>query len=173
MLKISLQKRERVVVTGGSVILGLMVLYHVAQGPWNAYQKSINDIERAEQLLYQARLWHGVILEARSGEQAVLRRVQRRGPGFDLFSFLHRIVRQMELEDRYNLESRRGAAISPRLAAVQVTLEGVNMEELVDFLHAVHDADNLVVLQQLGKLQAAGDGVGLDCRMTFLSPKAH
>jgi hypothetical protein len=150
-----------------------MVAHQIAQGPWKAYQKSTADVQSAEQLLFQARLWHGAILEARSGEEALWRKARERGPGFDLFSFLHGLVRDMDLENRYNIQSLRRTGMSSQLAGVDMTLEGISLEELVDFLHAVDSSNNLVVLSNLRKLGTSADGVGLDCGMSFLPPKAR
>jgi hypothetical protein len=73
------------------------------------------------------------------------------------------------LADRMRLE-KRGAA-SQSVEVVNVSLQGVGLAELTDFLHAAYGGGRPVALQQLDFLRPARDGKGLDCSMTLMSPR--
>jgi hypothetical protein len=65
---------------------------------------------------------------------------------------------------------KRGAA-SQTLEVVSVSMTGVGLQELIDFLHAAYSADRPIAVQQLEYLRPARDAKGLDCSMTLMSPR--
>jgi hypothetical protein len=121
--------------------------------------------------------------QAKETEEARLRsqdelmaRIQQRKPNFDLWSFMNKLLTEGKLNERAVLENfrprteRRGE--SQDVAMVQLRLSGVSLKELVDLLHKVYASGDLVVMYKLEYLRPMADAKGLECNVTFLTPKA-
>ncbi len=169
-----LNKRERIMVSAGVACVIFVVFYHISQGPLQAYRDTQAEYEDAQYALAQAQMWKADILHARSTQEALERQLSARGRRFDLFTFFNSTLAEKGLLERANISNARagvGGIPSGDFAGVQLTLNGVSMEELIDFLHRVYASDNLILLSELAHLRPARDEQGLESQMTFFSPQ--
>ena len=166
-----LGRRERIVIGVGVGVLLLIGLIPILRGLNKKYDVSRSQLVQATNRLENARELRAVIDAERSGQNAIIEQIKKRPGNFDLYSFTSRCLRELELENRYNLENQRMPS-GGALEGVQLTLTGVSMEEVVDLLHKVYSSNNLIVLQRLQYLRPARDGKGLECLLTFMTPKA-
>lgn len=171
MAKIVLRKRERILLVGGTILLVLVAGYIGGRGPWAKYKASAATLGEARERLQQALAMRAAVLEARRSQEIIQTRMKERG-NFNLWGAVNGALRNAKLAERgADLQSKKGVA-SEKFAAVQLTLEGVSMEELVNLLYTIYSGNNLVVLHSLDKLTPAESGKGLTCQLTFISPKA-
>ena len=57
--------------------------------------------------------------------------------------------------------------LSARQPMVRVQLSGINLTELVSFLHIIYNNDDLVVLYKVDHIRAAQNKKGLECNLIF------
>ncbi len=170
MPTLSLQKREKIALALGGIGVALILAYYAAQGPIKTYKRSEQWLVGARESLGTALLWRDQILADRSGQEAIRKRLQERGR-FDLWTFVDRTIRDTELQEQAKLQT--SPMSSGNLAEVILVLNDVNLVGLVDLLHRIYDGDNLVILRKMDYLRVdRRDSQGLECRMTFLAPKA-
>lgn len=171
MAKMALQKRERVLLIGGTILVVLVAAYIFGKGPWEKYKASAATLAEARDRVKQVARMRDAVIEARQSEEVIQARLKERG-GFDLYTAIKDALRNAKLLDRGAELQTKKAATSDKFSAVQLNLEGVSMEELVGLLYAIYSANDLVVLRDLQKLTPAEDRKGLACQMTFISPKS-
>lgn len=171
MAKLNLGKRERIVVIVGIVSLSLMASSFLIKSARGAYSQAQNQLEAAKENLRHAKQLSATVKAEQRGHEAIKGKTNERPRGFSLFSFTTRTLTEVNLKERASLETDTRGTRS-NLEVVRLELGGVSMKELVDFLHRIYAADNLIVVQKLEHLKPASDGKGLDCQMTFIMPKA-
>ena len=174
MAGVQLQKRERIMVTVGVIAVVGALVYHITQGPLDAYQQVQEEYEEAQFSLSQAALWRSEIVQARSSHDAMAEYIESRGGDFNLLTFFNNTLSEHDLIERAEFSNARpgvGGVPSGDFEGVQLHLSGVSMEELIDFLHTVYDSGNLIVLSDLRYLRPADDEQGLDTEMTFFCPQ--
>jgi type II secretory pathway component PulM len=172
MAGMKLQDRERRMLIGGGIAGAAILVFLFGEGPLQAYRESEQKLEQARTRLKQAQAIHDSVVRKRE-EAAVLREKLANTTGFDLLTFVNDIVRRGGLSARASIDnSGRATAGSADLASVRVTLKGVSLAELVDFLHEIYGSGRLVVLHNLDQLEPAADQKGLDCDMIFVAPRA-
>lgn len=172
MAGMKLQDRERRTLIVGGIAAVLIVGYLVGEGPFRAYGESEEKLGQARDRLRQAQAIHQRVLKNRE-EQAILREQLRGTPGFDLLTFVNGAVREGGLAARASIDNTgRAVTGSNELTSVRVSLEGVSLSELIDFLHHIYASGNLVVLHNLDRLVPASDRKGLDCEMVLVAPRS-
>lgn len=167
------------IIAGAFVVFMVVFTYAV---PYKRYRDSERDVAGLRQRVSQLHL-------AKESEEARLRsqeelteRLKDRKPNFDLWSFMNTMLTETKLKERAVLENsklrsdRRGAlsgkGASEDVTAVQLKLSGVTLSELVELLHKIYAANSLVVMYKLDYLRPTNDNKGLECNITFLTPKA-
>lgn len=168
--RIQLQPRERRVIIIGVVSLVLIAAFQFGRGPWRAYQASFNELEMAQNRLDTARLWFQAVSGAQAEQYALVELINARSGYTSLQAYIDSAVRQHDLVRRSSYESRPLPG-NPSMESVTVSLRGVSMEELLDFLHSLYEGNPLLVLEQMNRMGPATGNQGLDCEMTFLSPR--
>ncbi len=176
MAKFAMQKREKMVVTVGAVVVAIIIFQWLLsdRGPFNAYNQSIRQVQAARGRLLDAQLIRDEALARRQSRQALQARLRERGT-FRLYSHVDQALEAQNLKSdqsaRAILETQNTAVRSGNFEAVQLQLRGVSMAELLDLLVRIYSGGNLVVLERLDELRPADDGQGLDCRMLFMAPR--
>ncbi len=171
MPRVTLRRREKIFIALFVILTVTGIGSTLLRGVFKTFADSKARAVAASDRLDQARDLQAAVLDQRSGQTAISDYIKKRPPRFNLYDFMNAKMREAKLEDRMDLEEKKLGPTTP-LDRVQVTLSGVSMQEIVDFLHLVDAGNNLVVLQQLTHLREARDGKGLDCMATFISPKA-
>jgi hypothetical protein len=170
LAKYQLQKREKYFLMACAAFVAVVVLYFGLQGPVQAYQRSQTDAAAARQRAETARAIRDEVVRTREAYEEFRKTIAGRA-GFDLWTFLYGEIQSAQLGERATLANKAGVLAAGQVDAVEVTIRGVSMEELVEFLHRVYSSEQYVVLHELAQMEPARDGQGLDCRMTFLAPK--
>ena len=165
-------KRERTVITIGIVLLVIAAVTPFVRGFFRDYNRSESLVREARERLEFSQQLRSTLEAERSGQRAIDEQVKQRAPRFDLYSFTSAKLSELKLDNRYNLESIRGRDVGDQLDGVQLRLNGVSMKEFVDLLYALDASKNLIIVRQLNELRPARDGNGLDCLVTFVSPKS-
>lgn len=155
----------------GVVALVLWGVYLGAQGPMKKYQLSAKNVVEARNRLKTIRAVEASVVSERSGQEAFRKLVAARRRGFDLFVFLQELSKA-DLKGRVDLRNQSTAASGGNFSEVSLTMNGVSIDELVDFLHKVYASNNLIAIPRVEYIKLARDEKGLDCRLTFVSPRA-
>jgi len=168
--RIQLQPRERRVIIIGVVCLALIAVYQLGRAPVRAYQASFNELEAAESRLEQTRLWFQFVSGAQAEQGALVELINDRQGYTSLRAYIDAAVREHDLVRRSSYESR-DVPNNPSMEAVTVSLRGVSMAELLNFLHGLYDRNPLLVMDTMSRLGPNPSQQGLDCEMTFMSPR--
>ena len=165
-----LKRREWIIVAVGISVLILILVAPTVRDLFRTFDRAENQLRLARINLIDAGDLKTAILDARTGQQAVQKRIDARVGRFDLYSFTNQTLRTLKLADRANLQSTPLGA-QEKLDRIMLILRGVSMEELTGFLHQIYSSNNLITIQRLDHLRPARDGQGLDCQITFIAPK--
>lgn len=170
--------RERLRSMGAtvSVILVLFMMAYIPTGPLKKYRISRAELEQVHADLATATMNKQAEIARLHSQEKITARLEERKKNFDLWSFLNTVLTETKLKDRganlenYKPRSEHKNAVES-VTMVQLRLTSVTMGELIDLLHKVYAANNLVVLYRLEYLRPASDGKGLECNAVFLTPK--
>ena len=144
-----LAPRERLLLGGAAAMLGLSVLWlGIALPVVGAMQRGAQRVETAERQLEQAvRLRSD--LGGIQGRLATVERRVREGPKGNLFTTLEQLAAQSAVK----VESMEPQASPPqdpyRETKVQVVLKQVTLAQLVNFLHKIESAPQLLSVKSL------------------------
>lgn len=172
MAKFTLRRRERMLLIGGLILAGVVLLSTTVYDWHVKYRRSAAQLQAARDRLAEVQEWSEQIRVARHSDETVMNRVRARGPQFDLYSFIEQTLQEAKVRDRATLGVRQGMVSAQNLTAVDVSLAGVSMEELLGLFFKIYQADKLVVLHSMDFLKRSQNGLGLDCKFVLLSPKA-
>lgn len=165
-MKTKLQKREWLVIWGGVALIVLAAAFPLTKRVSAQYELAKNRVRSAQNQLQDAQLWHAEIESDRSGEDTLKAWVEERGGGFQLYSFVSEKLRRSELEGRYTVSNK---SRSDAISAVDLTINGIELSQLVELLHSLYEGKKLVVIEEFSL--TAGRNGGLDARMSLISPK--
>jgi hypothetical protein len=169
--RLNLQKRERYIVAVGVALALVLVFRFVAEKPLRSYRNSRVAAAAATTRLEQARSIRDQIVADRSAGDAMKKLLASRGQG-DLAAFINRQLAQAGLlEDRASWRNSQRFADTANFDQVDVTLTGVTLDEIVNFLHGIYNGQNVVVAHTM-HIEPVVGGTGLTCRIILLSPKA-
>jgi hypothetical protein len=154
------------VIFGGIALVVIAGGYPLGKRVSAQYQMAENRVRSATNQLQEVRLWRMEIEHDRSGEDTLNAWIDQRGRNFQLYSFVSDKLRRAHLEDRYNV---RNVSLGDSLQGVDLTVNGIELKELVELLHGIYQGKNLIVVQDL--VITVGRNGGLDCRMTLIAPK--
>ncbi len=166
MAKFQMQKRERIAMVAGGIILLALLLFKMSETPIEQYKQSKTSLQNARMRLDEVRLWRTEILASRADQEEIEKRLKLRGKQ-DFFSAVNSAVRKVELTDRAKVTNSPRAKVTE----VQLDLNGVSLKEVIDVVHEIHKSDSLAVLKDMQYLRSTRDNKGLDCKITLSSPK--
>jgi len=153
------------------IIAGLA--WWVPSGPRAKYLQARTELESAQMNLDLA-LLNKIDAETRLEQQRpIADRLNTRPANFNFITFLQRTLADTKLQERSGLNQvRRSNEDSELIELVEVKLDSVSLQEIVEFLHRVYDANNLIALHQLSYLRPAPNEQGLECMLTFITLRA-
>ena len=166
-----LQRKERLAIAVVVTILVALAVAPLARDLSRRHARSEALLREATSRLEDTLALRQLIELERAGHNVVATHVQSRDPRFNLYTFADACLRAYKLEGRARLEIKGKLSSGRSLDGIEIELKGVNMEELTNFLHRLYDNNNLITLQGLRYLRPARDGKGLDCEMTFITPR--
>jgi hypothetical protein len=167
--RVNLQKREKVVVGGGLALAVVILVWFGLQGPLNKYSRMETQARAATERVQTARLIRDEVLAERSGQKALQAALGGRGQG-SLTSFVNSQLQQAGFKERATWKNNPRFADSATFEQLDVTLTGVTLEEVVNFLHGIYNGANVVLAHTL-RIEPQNTGTGLTCKIVLLSPK--
>ena len=145
-------------------------------GPWKKYKQAEGQLDELRQRVSQLNEAKKSESARLQGQEQIMVQLRERKPDFELWAFMNTLLTEAKLKDRANLENAKPRGEKKEaladVAMVQLRLAGVTLGEIVDLLHKVYSSKNLIVLYRMDHLRMAGDNKGLECDLTFLTPKA-
>lgn len=173
-----LQNKDKVGVACAAVavaLVGFMACF-IPLGPYKDYQQSKGDVARLEKQLDLAFDTEAGEKQNLARQEELMERIRQRPAGFDLSSFIITQLKDEDLDKRADLTKERPNTrllgdSAANLSMVRLKLTGVSREELVDLLHAIYSSSSVVVMHELNSLGPSRSEKGLDCDVTFISPK--
>ncbi len=172
-MKLQLNLREQLGLVAGlaAFTLVVMLLIYIPAGPMENHARSQNQLRQLRNELRLTRIMKRDEEERLRSQEKLMELLAARPSGFNFFSFVTSILAQTGMTERAQLENYRMSGDSARQPMVELTLEGVGLQELIEFLHKLYASKNLVVLYKLDHIEPAGNERGLDCRMVLATIK--
>ncbi|MFW2367397.1 MAG: type II secretion system protein GspM [Desulforhopalus sp.] len=167
-----LNSREKWVLGGGvAFVLGFIVLQLVINPVVDARSKLQKSITRKEQELVDIKLLQQEHLALKNEEGTIQARIQQRGGGFTLFTFLDRQADKAKVKKQIQYmkpSTSEGDDVLDE-TMVEMKLQQVTLESLVNFLRLVESEKNVVFIRRLS-IQESGDKQGyLDSIMQIVT----
>lgn len=154
-----------------AMTLAVMLALYIPAGPRKKYLRSTQDLQSAQTDLKLAQ--DEVQMEKlRLKEQEQLMKVlDARDPAFDLFSYVNSVLKETNLLSRAKLGNFRLPRLSAKQPMVQLTLQGVNVQELTDFFHKIYASGNAIVVYEIDRMQPLSNNNGLECSIKLMTVK--
>jgi len=143
-----MNKRERyaIVLAGGVIVIFLIV--NVIVEPFlsktDQLQKNLRDKAVMLEQMRQLQSEYGTLTQKSEVSKALFR---RRGKGFKLNPFLHRLAGEAGIKDRisYMKPSTKAQKNSPyKISRVEMKLDAITLKQLTTYLHGVETSKNMV-----------------------------
>lgn len=170
---LDLDPRERTALLCGVVALFLVIflLLYIPIGPGAKYEASSERLADLQLELQDARLTKMEAEEELDSQTRLIALMETRPPNFSLYAYVENVLDEMSLRDagRASLENYRSSQASPKQPMVQMSLEGISLEELVELLHTLYSSQNLVAVYEVGELSPAPNGRGLNCNLILVT----
>lgn len=168
----NLNSREKWVLGGGvAFVLSFLVLQLIILPFIDARSKLQNSIARKEQELVDIKLLQQEYLALKNEEGTIQTRIQQRGGGFTLFTFLDRQADKAKVKKQIQYmkpSTSEGDDVLDE-TMVEMKLQQVTLEALVNFLRLVESERNVVFIRRLS-IQESGDKQGyLDSIMQIVT----
>jgi general secretion pathway protein M len=152
-LLLNLQRREKIIVSVGAIVLLVLLFFYLIVFPINDRRAALKrQIISGRQDLIQIReLKAEYEALTRSSKQSETQ-LKRRQPGFTLFSFLDGLAGKSGLKQsigymRPSTSNLKGSPYSLQL--VEMKIDNITMDQLVAFLHGVETTPYLVWIKRL------------------------
>lgn len=168
----NLNSREKMVLGGGVAFVLCFLVLQLAILPFiNAKSNLQKSIIRKEQELVDIKLLQQEHLALKNEEGTIQARIQQRGGGFTLFTFLDRQADKAKVKKQiqYMKPSTSEGDDVLNETMVEMKLQQVTLEALVNFLRLVESDKNVVFIRRLS-IQESGDKQGyLDSIMQIVT----
>ncbi len=151
-IKIKLARREKIIVSVGTCLIGLFVLLRFVVFPFfsgrTKLRRSIEvDKQRLQEMIGLSAEYE-TLQRRPGGIQEVL---AGREKGFTLFSFLEGMAGQAGLKDRikYIKPSTSQVQGDYKISSVEMQFEGITMRQLFDYLYRIEDPKNVIKIKRI------------------------
>lgn len=172
-MKLELDRRERVALVCAFLALWMVfaMLVFIPMVPQKKYRGSQDRLAETRRELQMKEMLKADEEDRLRRQEKVMERLNARPQNFELLSFLNTKLKDANLSGRFALENYRTRQSSPKQPMAQLKLQGVALDELVDFLHAIYSGNSLVVMYKLERLRPATNNKGLDCELILATVK--
>jgi general secretion pathway protein M len=162
-LPFNLQRREKLIVAAAAVCLALFLIAQLIIFPiLDRRTRLERQIASQSRALVEMNLLKAEYQKLTHHAQRSTNRVRARGGGFTLFSFLDTLAGKTGIKQNiaYMKPSTTTQKNSPlSLSIVEMKINGLTMEQLVNFLHGIETSPNLVWIKRftISKDEKEGD----------------
>ena len=170
-----LTKRQKYTVIAGLVFVAAALLIQFAVFPYfDARQRVRNAIAGSEKTLRELATLGAEYGVLRQRSEEIRRVIERRPPGFALFSYLEK--RASDVGVKTNIKSINPLKSAPEGAyeedAVEMRLEKLTMKQLTDFLYLVESREDLVRIRKMsvGKMKESPEYLSVSIQVFTYQP---
>ncbi len=170
-MELNLEPKERLglIIGGFTLFLVIALLFYIPSGPRERYEQAKQSVQSAHNDLNTSKLILASEQERLLQQEQLMERLEGRDSNFDFMAFMDRQLRDNNLVARAELSYPRRARNAPEnQSMVQLRLDGVALNELIDFLYKVYESQNLIVMHRLDLRPATNDR-GLSCDLVFVT----
>ncbi len=167
-----LSGRERLLLTTGLIFVVCFLVYESVVGP---FFDSKHRLERLLQTktsdVVEMKLLQQHYRQVSLNKRDIIEQLQQRSPDFSLFSYVEQQVDRLRLKDRV-------VSIKPgsepyqdgiRQALIEITIDGIVLSQLVDFLDAIESFDEVVFIDRLVIRNGSEESGLLDIRLDIVT----
>jgi general secretion pathway protein M len=148
-----LNKREKYIVYGAMGVLAVLVIYQLIISPFFENKSRMKkSLHRKLTMVAEMQQWQSDYKAIKQNAQVSKSRFARRNKGFSLYSFLGKQAGQAGIKDRITYMRPTDPVQKNnayRISRVEMKLDGVGLEQLVNYLHAVETSENIVDITKL------------------------
>ena len=170
-LQIDSKDRSWLAVCGLALFVVGLMAWWVPTGPRKQYLDSKAALAGAKEELELSQLLKLEEEMRVASERPILERLRTRPATFNFFTLIDQTLSEAKLKERAELNKVRVSNEDSPQELLELRLNGVTLEELVDFLHRVYEKQSLVAVYQMNYLRPGRDGKGLECNITFATIK--
>jgi len=155
-----LSRRERILVVFGALFVGLFLLYQGVIEPFMMKKERLErSLQRQTESVLEMKLLQKQYVRIKGNEQDVMERLQRRDPGFELFTFVDSQVSAKRLRDRVS-SMKPGETVTTdgiTQSRIDMKIDAVLLGQLVDFLVAIESFEQVVYVDRI-VVRSSGNG---------------
>jgi general secretion pathway protein M len=153
MLNLNLKTREKYALMAAAAAVVVFVIVHFFIFPSIDRKKRMESQLVAKKGALEEMIALSTEYQAITSEvTAAKAKLGKRSKGFRLFSFLDSLAGQTGLKDHivYMRPSTKNQKDSPyKLSIVEMKLQGVNMEQLIAYLHKIETSRNMIQVRRI------------------------
>jgi len=156
-----LSRRERIMLIGGAIFVSLFVLHQAVIEPFMLKKQRLErSLQRRAEAVLEMKLLQKQYAKIRGNERDAMERLQRRDPGFELFSFIDSQVSAQRLRDRVSSmkpgEAQSGDGITQ--SRIDMKIDSILLGQLVDFLVAIESFEHVVYVDRIVVRSSSSSG---------------
>ncbi|MGW8194165.1 MAG: type II secretion system protein GspM [Desulforhopalus sp.] len=168
----NLSSREKWIMGGGvAFVVCFFILQVIIMPFFEAKGRLAESVSRKERELADIQLLRQEYLGLKNEEDSIQTRIEQRGGGFTLFTFLDRQADKAKVRKQIQYMKPSTSEGDDMLdeAMVEMKLQQVTLEALVDFLRLIESKENVVFIRRIS-IQESGDSEGyLDSIMQIVT----
>ncbi len=149
---IKLARREKIVVSLGTSLLGLLIFLYVVIFPFFSSRALLRrSIEVDQDRLKEVTLLSAQYQALQGSSGGIGKALARRKKGFTLFSLLEKQAGQAGLKDsiKYMKPSKSQTKGQYKTSSVEMQFEQITMRQLFDYLYRIEDPKNIVGIKRI------------------------
>ncbi len=149
---IKLSRREKIIVWSGAALVGLLLFLYLLVFPFfSARAKLGHGVDLNRERLQEIMALSAEYQELQKHSGGAQELLAGREKGFTLFALLEGLAGEAGLKDRikYIKPSTSETKGKLKTSSVEMQFEGINMQELFDFLYRVEDPKNIVHIKRI------------------------
>jgi len=146
---------------GGAIFVSLFVLHQAVIEPFMLKKQRLErSLQRRAEAVLEMKLLQKQYAKIRGNERDAMERLQRRDPGFELFSFIDSQVSAQRLRDRVSSmkpgEAQSGDGITQ--SRIDMKIDSILLGQLVDFLVAIESFEHVVYVDRIVVRSSSSSG---------------
>jgi Tfp pilus assembly protein PilO len=167
-----LSSRERLIVVAGLVFVFCFLVY---EGVVDPFLSSKNGLERLIQNkrsdIVELKLLQQHYRQISVNKKNIIEQLRRRRPDFSLFSYVEQQIDNLRMKDRVvsikpGTEAYQGGI---RQAVIEISIDGIVLSQLVDFLDAIESFDEVVFIDRMVIRNDSEESGLLDIRLDIVT----
>lgn len=147
-----LEKREKIIVLAGILLLAGLGLFHFAISPLlNAHQQTQKTLVQRKEDIKQIRQLQKEYRQLQNEAVDIEKKLQKRSPTFTLFAFVEERATNANVKQQIrsmtpSISEGIGALEESR---VDLKLEQLSLQQLVDFLQQIESPDDVIAIKRI------------------------